>query len=201
MSRSCQYLTLAFNESTCTMSATTDLDLRNFHQWIRAPIRKLLPTKHAGFALAMIAFPVLERWIRGKVGIRDLPLRNNALDRFSAELAAQFESLRDPANGSFPHAAHAFWQAFRNGILHQATFSRKPIKVSGVEALPVFCAFVPRTGVPIITKHSPRTFILDPYAFAEAVLSIVEEDFTAYKAAEPKHHRLAITIGSTTFAL
>lgn len=183
------------------MSATTDLDLRNFHQWIRAPIRKLLPTKHAGFALAMIAFPVLERWTRGKVGIKSRLLKGPAGDRFYAELAVQFQSLRDPADGTFPHLAHAFWQAFRNGILHQTTFSRTPIKVLGVETLPVFCAFVPRTGVPILTTHSTRTFILDPYAFAEAVVSIVEKDFSAYKAAEPKHHRLAITIGSTTFAL
>jgi hypothetical protein len=104
------------------MSAATDFQLRNFRQWIRAPIRRLLPTKHAGFALAMIAFPVLERWIRGKVGIRDLPLKGNAQNRFCAELGAQFQSLRDPADGSFPHVAHAFWQAFRNGILHQTTF-------------------------------------------------------------------------------
>jgi hypothetical protein len=183
------------------MSKTTDPQLRNFHQWIRAPIRKLLSTRQAGFALAMIAFPVLERWTRGKVRIGSSSLRGTAHDRFCAELAVQFQSLRDPADGSFPHVAHAFWQAFRNGILHQTTFSRTPIKVFGGEALPVFCAFGRRTCVPIVTLHSTRTFILDPYAFAEAVVSIVEKDFSVYKAAEPKHHRLTITIGSTTFAL
>lgn len=180
------------------MSAAPDYQLRTFHQRFRSPIRKLMPMRHSGFALAMIAFPVLERWIRGRVGIGSRVLRGKDGDKFYDELIVQFESLCDPPDGSFPHVAHAFWQAFRNGILHQTTFSRKPIEVLGVTALPVFCAFIPRTGVPIITTHSTRTFILDPYAFAEAVLAIVEEDFSAYKAAEPKHHRLAITVGKTT---
>ena len=183
------------------MSAPTDYHLKSFHQRFRSPIRKLMPMRHADFALAMIAFPILERWIRGKTGIGSCALRGKVGDKFYDELIAQFESLRDPPDGSFPRVAQAFWQAFRNGILHQTTFSRKPIEVLGITALPVFCAFVPRTGVPIIATHSTRTFILDPYAFAEAVLAILEKDFSAYQAAEPKHHRLALAVGTTTLGL
>ena len=168
---------------------------------IRDPIRRLLSAKYAGLALSMIAFPVLERWTRGKVGIGHLQLKDDALIKFNAELATQFPSLRDPSDGSFLHVAQAFWQAFRNGILHQTTFSRKPTRVSGVELLPVFCAFGPRTAVPIVTVHSTRTFILNPYGFAEAVLSIVENDFGAYQAADPKYHKLAFIAGETIFAL
>ena len=184
----------------CT-ATPADFRLRNFHQLIRDPIRRLLPAKYAGLALSMIAFPVLERWIRGKVGIRDLPLRDYAHTKFYAELAVQFPSLLDPTDGSFLHVGQAFWQAFRNGILHQTTFSRKPTKVSDVELLPVFCAFGPRTAVPIVTVHSTRTFILNPYGFAESVLSIVENDFSAYQAADPKYHKLMFIAGETIFAL
>ncbi len=183
------------------MNATANFQIRNFQQSIRDPIRRLSRYKHAGFALAMVAFPVLERWIRGKIGIGGLQLKDSAGDKFYAELAARFPALRDPADGAFPHVARVFWQAFRNGIVHQATFSTKPVKVSGVEVLPVFCAFVARTGVPIVTIPSTRNFILDPYSFAEGVLVIVEKDFGAYEAADPQHHTLAFTIGATTFAL
>ena len=120
------------------MSAPTDYHLKSFHQRFRSPIRKLMPMRHADFALAMIAFPILERWIRGKTGIGSCALRGKVGDKFYDELIAQFESLRDPPDGSFPRVAQAFWQAFRNGILHQTTFSRKPIEVLGITALPVF---------------------------------------------------------------
>jgi len=182
------------------MSDTTDPQLRNFHQWIRAPVRKLLSTRHAGFSLAMIAFPVLERWTRGKVGIGSLPLQGIARVRFCAELAVQFSHYVIQSTAHFRMCAR-FLASFPNRDSSPNYFSRMPIKVFGAEPLPVFCAFGPRTRVPIVTLRSTRTFILDPYAFAEAVVSIVEKDFSVYKAAEPKHHHLAITIGSTTFAL
>jgi hypothetical protein len=183
-----------------TVAVSTDLQFRNFHRWIRNPIRRLSRQKDTGFAVAMITFPVLERWIRGKVGIKSRPLQGTDGDQFYAELAVQFEALHDPADGCFVGVAETFWQAFRNGILHQVTFSTKPIRAQ-VKAQPVFCAFVERSGVPIVTKHSPPSFLLDPYAFAEVTLSIIEKDFSHYKGADPQHHSLAIAIGSMTFAL
>jgi hypothetical protein len=177
------------------MSTASNPHLDNFHKWIRDPINSLSRQKHCGFAMAMIAFPVLERWIRGKVGIKDRQLKGKDGERFYKELAIQFGALRDPEDGSFPHVAKAFWQAFRNGILHQVTFSTKPIKRRVNEQL-VSCAFVGLSGKPIVTEYSPPAFALDPYAFAEAVLSIVEKDFGAYEAAE--HTNLPFIKDGTT---
>ena len=182
------------------MNKPTEFQLRNFHQWIRDPIRRLSRQRHTGFAVAMIAFPVLERWLRGKVGIKDRPLRNSEGGQFYAALAVQFPVLRDPADGSFPHVAESFWQAFRNGILHQVAFSTKPIKAR-VNTQPLFCAFVERSATLIVLTYSPPTFLLNPHAFAQAVLSIIEADFRSYETADPEHHKLAFTIRRTTLAL
>src|SRR5439155_550305 len=155
------------------MSYTTDPQLRNFHQWIRAPVRKLLSTRHAGFSLAMIAFPVLERWTRGKVGIGSLPLQGIARVRFCAELAVQFSHCVIQSTAHFRMCAR-FLASFPNRDSSPNYFSRMPIKVFGAESLPVYWAFVRRTRVPIVTLRSTRPFILDPYAFHEAVESIVD---------------------------
>jgi hypothetical protein len=176
------------------MNKPTEFQLRNFQQWIRDPIRRLSRQRHTGFSVAMITFPVLERWLRGKVGIKGRRLRGSDADQFYAELAVQFPVLRDPADGSFPHAAESFWQAFRNGILHQVAFSTKPIKAR-VNTQPPFCAFVERSAAPIVPTYSPPTFLLNPHAFAQAVLSIIEADFRSYEAADPEHHKLPFTTG------
>ena len=182
------------------MNSATDFQRTNFNRWIRDPICNLSRQKHTGFAVAMIAFPILERWIRGRIGIKDRPLRDSDGDQFYGELAAQFPALRDPADGSFPHAAKSFWQAFRNGILHQVAFSTKPIKAH-VNMQPLFCAFLEQLTVPIVLTSPPPTFLLNPHAFAQAVLSIIEADFSSYESADPEHHKLAFSIGRTTFAL
>lgn len=180
------------------MSTPTPLHLKNFHRWIRDPVRRISRQNHTGFAVAMIAFPVLERWIRGKVGIGSSQLKGEPGEKFYTELAVQFEALRDPAGACSQNVARAFWKAFRHGIFHQATFSREPLKKP---LPPAFCLFGPRSGQPIDTKISPLTFIVDPGAFAERVISIIESDFASYEAGDPKHHRLALTVGSITFAV
>ena len=178
------------------LSTINNPNLKNFHQWIRDPIKLLSQQKHNGFAVSMIAFPVLERWIRGKVGIKNRRLREDDGERFYNELAIQFGALRDPEDGSFPNVAKAFWELFRHGILHQATFSTKPIKIC-IDEKWVSCAFV-ELGVPIVTQHPPPSFQLDPYSFAKTVLSIVERDFNFYEAADPDHHNLATVANDTT---
>ena len=70
----------------------------------------------------MIAFPVLERWLRGKVGIKDRELKGTDGERFYGELVTQFQALRDPEACSFPRVAKHFWQTFRHGILSSSHF-------------------------------------------------------------------------------
>ena len=160
------------------------MNLRNFRSWIRDPVRRLLKLKHGGFALAMVSFPVLERLLRGKSGIADNPLKEPHSAPFFNALVDYFPVLRDPPSGKFLDVASVFWQGFRNGILHQATFSTKRVKVHKCERPPAFCFFEPRSGVAIKVSTTKPVICVDPFAFSEAVMELVEADFESYKKAE-----------------
>lgn len=169
------------------MTEKIDTDLRNFRRWIRDPVQRLLKQKHAEFALAMISFPVLERLVRGKSGTSDNPINQP----FYLALTDCFTELRDPPSGKFLHVGQVFWQGFRNGILHQATFSTKPVTVQKKEQPPASCVFRPRSGIAIEVRESKRVIIVDPFAFSKSVLELVESDFGSYRMAETIRHDLA----------
>src|SRR6266545_5128779 len=173
------------------MTEIIEMDLRNFRRWIRDPVQCLLKQKHAGFALAMISFPVLERLVRGKSGASD----SQTNQPFYSALTNCFSALRDPPSGKFRYVAQVFWQGFRNGILHQATFSTKPAKVQGNEQPAAFCVFHPESGIAIEVRDSKRVIIVDPFAFSESVLELIESDFDSYRKAEQVRHDLAFEHG------
>src|SRR5258708_4873083 len=59
------------------------LDRQNFEAWYAAILEKLYPIRDAGFIIATITFPLLERYVRQKIQLpADQPL--NA--RFDVEL-------------------------------------------------------------------------------------------------------------------
>ena len=174
------------------MAKATNMNLKNFRLWIRDPVRRLLKQKHAGFALAMISFPVLERLVRGKSGMSDRPIRDGC--PFYSELAKCFPELRDPPSGTFPFVSQLFWQGFRNGILHQATFSKNQIKKGKERA--AFCLFEPGAGVAIKVRDLKRVIVVDPFPFSESVLELIEADFESYEKADYVHHDLAFQHGS-----
>ncbi|MGB8168088.1 MAG: hypothetical protein WCF18_11395 [Chthoniobacteraceae bacterium] len=176
------------------MAEATDMNLRNFRLWIRDPVCRLLKQKDAGFALAMISFPVLERLLRGKSGVSDNPLRGDYSEPFYTALTNCFPSLQDPPSGTFRHVAQLFWQGFRNGILHQATFSKNPI-MKGKERA-AFCVFEPGAGIAIEVRDLKRVIVVDPFPFSESVLELIEEDFDSYEKADYDHHDLAFQVGS-----
>lgn len=178
------------------MSDATDMNHRDFGRWIRDPVRRLLKQKHAGFALAMISFPVLERLLRGKSGVAGNPLKDDYSARFYLALTDCFPELRDPPSGTFRHVAQVFWNGFRNGILHQATFSTKQITVKRNQQPSAWCVFQLKTGVAIKVSYSKRIIAVDPFAFSEVVLSLIESDFESYRKADYTNHPLAFQAGS-----
>jgi len=96
--------------------ALTEADRETFRQRFKEPIELLIRRKHSGFALMMITLPLLERFLRGRSHLKD----DSLSEPFYAELFKVFPALQDVKG------AKAFWQSFRHGILHQATFSLKP---------------------------------------------------------------------------
>ena len=173
------------------MTEIIEMDLRNFRRWIRDPVQCLLKQKHAGFALAMISFPVLERLVRGKSGASD----SQTNQPFYSALTNCFRALRDPPSGKFPYVAQVFWQGFRNGIVHQASFSGKPATVQGNAQRAAFCVFHPGSGIAIEVRDLKRVIIVDPFAFSETVLELIESDFDSYRKAEQVRDDLAFEHG------
>jgi hypothetical protein len=53
---------LALGESMATTR-------ENFQSWYATVLRKLIPDTNAGFPIALVAFPLLERYVRQKIGL------------------------------------------------------------------------------------------------------------------------------------
>ena len=160
----------------------TESDRTIFKQWFREPIELLIEKEHTGFALMMTAMPLIERLLRGRCKIGDqmaLP------PEFYDELRKVFPVLCDEVG------ARAFWQSFRHGILHQATFSLKGPRGAEFSGYVGFEALPP--GTLIVLRRSPGhlSCLVDPIAFARAVLDEVEKDFQTFQEAEPEKHPIA----------
>ena len=177
-------------------------DLKNFQRWVRDPVRRLLKQKYTGFALSMISFPVLERLVRGKSGIGDKPFsKEPCASQFYSALTDYFPALHDPPSGTFQNVAKVFWQGFRNGILHQATFSTKRITVEEKEQPMAFCCFKLKTGIAIRVNDSKKAIVVDPFAFSKSVVELIETDFESYRKADYIHHDLALQDGSLIMSI
>ncbi len=185
------------------MGDTTDIDRKSFRRWIRDPVRRLLKQKHAGFVLAMISFPVLERLVRGKSGIADRPIRCGSDDekRFYAALTGYFPALHCSPSGTFHDVANVFWQGFRNGILHQATFSYKGYAVKENTRVSASCIFILKTGIAIKVNETKRLIAMDPFAFSESVVGLIEADFEIYRKADYTNHPLAFELDSVVMGI
>jgi hypothetical protein len=76
---------------------------RNFENWFAQTIDLLSEKEYAGIPLLMISFPLFER--------------------YSASLFSdKYEALAHTFNLE-PNQAKVLWQAFRNGLLHKASFN------------------------------------------------------------------------------
>jgi len=162
----------------------TEADRETFRQRFKEPIELLITRKHSGFALMMITLPLLERFLRGRAHLKDDWLT----EPFYAELLDVFPALEDVKG------AKAFWQSFRHGILHQATFSlkrpgHKEQDFSGI------IGFEQLSGPAVALRRSDNpehiVCMVDPVAFAREVLAEVESDLETFANAEPDRHPIA----------
>src|SRR6266436_2564391 len=146
----------------------TEADRETFRRRFKEPVELLITRKHSGFALMMITLPLLERLLRGRSYLKDAV---RLTELFHTKFLKIFPGLGD-VNG-----AKAFWQCFRHGILHQATFSLKRADgagfsgIIGFEELSGRAVAIQRSGDP---EHIVCT--VDPVAFARTVLAEVESD-------------------------
>jgi hypothetical protein len=140
----------------------------NFKNWYMATLERLYPYRDAGFAILMIGFPLLERYLRKKV--RLLP-KDNLSDLFYTELASLFPVLSNVLT------AKAFWQVYRNGLIHEVTLSRQ--NRSGHE-MPV--GWVSHDKPMISVEEG--SFWIHPVDFAKKVIDTIQNDFETFEGVE-----------------
>jgi len=150
----------------------------NFNLWFRKSIESLYGNENAGFPILMLVLPLLERYLRSKSGV---PEGEKLTPAFFNELVALFPSLKDET------LARNFWQVYRNGILHQATLSRKNSRgtmmpdgwLSGNDKIKDF------------EIDSNGHFWVNPVKFAKKVIDTINNDFSNYEASGSHAHNLA----------
>jgi hypothetical protein len=157
--------------------ATSEVD---FRKWFVESLAPLRTNCDAGFIFVFVAFPLLERYLRRKSGSPD---GENLTPAFFNHLALLFNEIADNE--------HLFWDCYRNGLLHQATFPQAKLDkktriwtslpgagISGYDPRPVY--FLPET----------RQFFLNPISFFDVVTQAILSDFATYEKSATTHYSL-----------
>jgi len=149
------------------MSVATyeNLDRQNFEAWFPSIIEPLYETRAAGFAIAILAFPLFERYVRQRVGLR---ADQTIDDRFLAELIRLIPGLANVGQ------ARHFWTACRHGLLHQATLQ---IQTSSGQPLPRFAL---THDIPSVFEENEGVFLVHPVLFAKRTIELIRADFATY---------------------
>lgn len=141
--------------------------LAHFQAWYVKTLERLYPHRDAGFPIAMIAFPLLERYVRQRVGLRGHDQLNDA---FFRELCVVVPGITDE------NIARLFWSSFRNGLLHEVTLSKETRRGA---ALPV--AWLSH-DTPLFAIDTNGDYWLNPVLFAERVVATIVSDFQTFES-------------------
>jgi hypothetical protein len=154
--------------------------MQDFKRWFIDSLSPLRANGHAGFVFVLIAFPLLERYLRGKSAC---PEGQPLTPAFLSNLGVLFPAIAGKEK--------SFWDCYRNGLLHQVTFPKAKLDrktriwvalpeagISGYDQRPVY--FIP----------SSNRFFLNPLVFFDLVTSTILADFSAYEAAGNANYRL-----------
>jgi len=131
----------------------------NFEKWFGQPLTKLMEDDDCGFAVVMIAFPLLERYLRATT--RSEP--NTA--PFNQALLKVLSELQTEKN------ANLFWAIYRHGILHNVALSRETHGLS--------------LSKPIVEVWPNGKVWMNPKLFATRVVDTIRNDFSRFEAGVP----------------
>jgi hypothetical protein len=154
-----------------------------FKIWFRDVIESLYKYEHGGFALLMLTFPLLERYLRSKSGTHE----DKKLGKhFYRELVKLFPVLKNN------DCAKKFWHVYRNVVLHQATLPEQDKKGTRITGGWLF------RGTKDVEIDSQNAFWVNPVKFAKRVIDIIEQDFSTFEALSIRAPGLAI-VQKTTY--
>lgn len=131
----------------------------NFRNWFAAQIERLSSDRDAGFVIALISFPLLERYLRQTTkAVPKSPAFQQGLLTFLPELGDE-------------KSAQLFWTTYRHGLLHNLTLSRETHGLTH--------------DTRIVEVHSGGRVWLNPVLFAQRILSRIEADFETFEGGNP----------------
>jgi|SRR5471030_1474556 len=131
----------------------------NFQSWFASNIRKMAADRSAGFIVAMVCFPLLERYLR------QLTKAEPKSPKFIAALLRLIPELESIEN------AKTFWIVYRHGLLHDITMSRETHGLTHDSK--------------IVEMRTDSKVWLNPEIFSERVLTIIEKDFDIFESGSP----------------
>ena len=144
----------------------------NFRLWYSRILEELYRDGNAGFAILIIALPLLERYLREKSGVHEAVQLDT---RFYSALRQIFPALQDDVT-----ATH-FWHIYRNGLLHQVTLSQSRGRVSMPDAWV-------SSKVAAVTVDQNGDFWVHPAKLAKIVVDTIEADFTTFEGGSSISH-------------
>jgi hypothetical protein len=160
-------------------------DLENFRSWFVRVLETLYPQREAGLALLMIVFPLLERFLRLKVGLSpDADLGQP----FFEELSKRFPTLQTEKS------AREFWQVFRNGLLHQVVFANQTRPRGKNPSRPLPAGVLSHDFLEVISAPPGGEFLLNTRDFAKEVIKQIEAEFEIFEGRGSSAPRLAIEL-------
>lgn len=152
----------------------------DFRRWFVESVSPLRKDGNAGFIFVLVAFPLLERYLRRKSNCLD---GQNLSTNFFASLGLLFDGVKGKEG--------QFWDCYRNGLLHQVTFPRaKLAKKTGIwVALPEagISGYDPR---PVYFLPDTAQFYLNPISFFDAVTNAILADFAIFESGDTAYYNL-----------
>jgi hypothetical protein len=125
----------------------------DFEAWFVGLIKSMLMDPNAGFVLAMVAFPLLERYLRRRTGAEPKqPAFQEALSAILPELQSRDVAVK-------------FWGSYRHGLLHNVRLRDDKDWLSH--------------EVPIIRVDADRLW-MNPMHFAVRVVESIQRDFETF---------------------
>jgi hypothetical protein len=146
----------------------------DFEKWFITSMAPLRRDGNAGFIFALVAFPLLERYLRNK---SSCPEGEPLKPQFFTALGEMFSEILGKQD--------AFWDCYRNGLLHQVTFPKAKLNKKGI------WVNLPPAGLsghdlrPIYFHQTFGAFFLNPLEFFTHVTKTIWNDFGTFEQVNP----------------
>jgi len=150
-----------------------------FRKWFVDSLDDLRTNGDAGFIFLLVAFPLLERFLRRR---SQCPEGQNLNDSFFRNLSALF--------GEIAGREKDFWSCYRNGLLHHVTFPRAKLAKKGVWRTLPEAAISGHDSRPVYFLAASKQFYVNPTSFFDAVTSAILADFATYESSGTANYNL-----------